>query len=79
MADLKAELKSDMADLKAELQSDMADLKAELKSDVKRLEVNVEKQFAQLYRHLLIGGGVCVTAIVGLLGVMIVLTRGGGF
>ena len=75
----KFALESDMTTLKADLRADMAEMKAELKSDMKNLEVSVEKQFAQLYRHLLVGGGACVTVIVALLGVTIVLTRGGGF
>ncbi len=78
MADLKAELKSDMAELRGELKSDMAELKIELKSEMKNLEANMERQFAQLYRYILVGGGACVTAIVGLLGIMI-LTGGDGF
>ena len=78
MAELRVELRSEMADLKAELKSDMAELREELKSEMKNLEANMERQFAQLYRYILVGGGACVTAIVGLLGVMI-LTGGGGF
>lgn len=79
MAELRVELRSEMAGLREELKSDVAGLKVELKSDMKSLEVSIEKQFAQLYRHLLVGGGACVATVVGLLSVMMILTRGGGF
>ena len=76
MTTLKADLRADMAELRVELRSEMADLKVELKSDVaglklgmKNLEASIEKQFAQLYRYLLVGGGGCVAAIVGILSV----------
>lgn len=76
MAELRVELRSEMAELKVELRSEMADLKVELKSDMaglklgmKNLEASIEKQFAQLYRYLLVGGGGCVAAIVGILSV----------
>ena len=45
---------------------------------MKNFEASMEKRFAQLYRYFLVGGGTCVAAIVGLLGIMM-LTRGGGF
>lgn len=86
MAELRVELRSEMAELKAELKSDMAGLRVELKSEmaelrveVKNLEANVDRQFAQLYRYLLVGGGGCVATIVGILGAMMMMTRGGGF
>ncbi|MDE0152404.1 MAG: hypothetical protein OXN23_00870 [Gammaproteobacteria bacterium] len=76
MAELRVELRSEMAELKAELRSEMTELKVELKSDMaglklgmKNLEASIEKQFAQLYRYLLVGGGGCVAAIVGILSV----------
>lgn len=71
---LKADLRADMAELRVELRSEMAELKTELKvelkSDMKNLEVSIERRFALLYRYLLVGGGVCVAAVVGLLRVM---------
>lgn len=80
MAGLREDIKSDMAGLREDIKSDMAGLREEvkvgLKSDIKNLEVNMEKQFAQLYRYLLVGGGASITAIVGLLGVMMILTGG---
>lgn len=69
MAELRGELRSEMAELKDELRSEMAELKDELRSDMKNLEANIERQFAQLYRYLLVGGGGCVAAIVGILSV----------
>jgi len=76
MTTLKADLREEMAELRVELRSEMAELKVELKSDMaelklgmKNLEASIEKQFAQLYRYLLIGGGGCVAAIVGILSV----------
>ena len=76
MTTLKADLRADMAELRAELRSEMTELKVELKSDMaglklgmKNLEASIEKQFAQLYRYLLVGGGGCVAAIVGILSV----------
>ena len=76
MAELRVELRSEMAELRVELRSEMAELKDELKSDMaglkldmKNLEASIEKQFAQLYRYLLVGGGGCVAAIVGILSV----------
>ncbi len=69
-AALKAELREEMAKLKAELKTDMAELKVELKTDIKDLDAKIANQFSQLYRYLLIGGGVCVTSLAGILGVM---------
>ena len=78
MAELRVELRSEMAELRIELRSEMAELKVELKSDMaelklgmKNLEASIEKQFAQFYRYLLVGGGGCVAVIVGLLGITI--------
>ena len=75
MAELKADLRMEMAELKADLRVEMAELKTELKSDMKNLEVSVEKQFARLYRYLLIGAGVYITLLAGIL----YLLRGSGF
>ena len=76
MTELRIELRSEMTELKTELKSEMTELKTELKSetgelksDMKNLEVSIEKQFSQLYRYLLVGGGACVAAVVGLLSV----------
>lgn len=76
MAELRVELRSEMTELRIELRSEMTELKTELKSetgelksDMKNLEVSIEKQFSQLYRYLLVGGGACVAAVVGLLSV----------
>ena len=70
MAELKTELKTEMAELKAELKTDVVELKVELKTDIKDLDTKIANQFSQLYRYLLVGGGVCVTSLAGILGVI---------
>ena len=82
----KVALQSEMDALKQGLCAEMVKLRADVKGDMTALRsemaeqrADINRQFAQLYRQLLIVGGTGVTVIVGLLGTMIALARGGGF
>ena len=59
----EASLLSTQAALKAGLREEMGELKTELKTEMAELKAEIANQFSQLYRHLLIGAGVCVASL----------------
>ena len=66
LAELRAEMRSDMHSLRAEVASDLADLRAEVKSDIKAARADLGDQIAGLrqqviqYHSSVIGHGVLI-------------------
>ena len=56
--------------------TDLKATKADLKVEIQELRSEMANQFAQLYRYLLIGAGVCITSLATILGIMMVFMKG---
>ena len=66
----KADLDQAISGLKAEMEA----VKFELRADMKEQDSKVERQFTRLYRQLWISMGMTITAITGILGMMIIFS-----
>ena len=60
MAELRAEMRSEMAELRAEMRSEMAELRADLKGDMDRLHGTMQRMFAGA---LVVNGIAVITAL----------------
>ena len=50
--------------------------KDDLKAEIQGLRSEIANQFAQLYRYLLIGAGVCVASLAAIFGIMTAFMQG---